>query len=84
MILKQLDPSPSRATGLIVNNLAEFTEILEAFLAVLFSYWNVFSINNLDEIDSKSGNLRHADARIQSDCITNILPAADFQPRNPT
>ena len=56
-----------------ILNPAEFTEIPEAFPAVLFSYSNDFAINILDQLDSKSGNLRHADARIQSGCITNIL-----------
>ena len=65
-----------------ILNLGEFTEISEAFPEVLFSYSNDFAINILDQLDSKSGNLRHADARIQSEGITNILQ--DFQPRNPT
>ena len=63
-------------------NLVRFTEIPEALPAVLFPYSNDISVNILDELVSKSGNLRHADARVQSGCITNILQ--NLQPRNPT
>ena len=51
----------------------ELREIPEPFPAIIVSYSNDCNVNSLHQLDSKSGNLRHADARIQSESIKNIL-----------
>ena len=59
--------------------------ILQPFLAVKVSYWHDHTSNLLCQFNSKSHNLRPADARIKSGCITTIPQESNsFKPGRST
>ena len=59
--------------------------ILQPFLAVMVSYWHDHTSNLLCQFNSKSHNLRPADARIKSGYITTIPQESNsFKPGRST